>query len=147
MESTFAAADRGTTSSADCGTASAADCGTASGSDCRTTSGGCGADLKGDTGGDCGADSGKDCTDTKDHLTDHDYKYTDFAAGSQTVVAGPSTSSKSKTQPDTSSPEELQLREERIQARAQKKEERKEKTRNFLNSAKTVAENIIKGKF
>jgi hypothetical protein len=147
MESTFAAADCGTTSSGDCGTASAADCETASGGDCRTTSGGCGADLKGDTRGDCGAYSGKDCTDTKDHLTDHDYKYTDFAAGPQTVVAGRSISSRSKTQPDTGSPEEVQSREKRIQARAQKKEERKEKTRKLLNSAKTVAENIIKGKF
>jgi len=113
----------------------------------RTTSGDRGADSKGDTGGDCGADSGKDCDDTELHSTEREYKFTDFAAAPQTDTAGLSTSSQSKTQPDTSTPEERQQREERIQARTQKKEKRKEQTKKFLNSAKAVAENIIKGKF
>ena len=131
MESSFVAADSGTTSSGDCG----------------TTSGDRGADSKGDTGGDCGADLGKDCGDTEPHPTEREYKYTDFAAVPQTDTAGPSISSQSKTQPDTSTPEELQLQEERKQARIQKKEKRKEQTKKFLNSAKAIAENIIKGKF
>ena len=124
MESSFVAVDSRTASSGDCG----------------TTSGDRGADSKGDTGGDCGADSGKDCADKEPHPAEREYKYTDFAAAPQTDTAGPSTSSQSETQPDTSTPEE------RKQARVQKKEKRKEQTKKFLNSAKAVAENIIKGK-
>ena len=115
--------------------------------DSGTTSGDCGADSSGNSGGDCGADLGKACADTEPHPTEREYKYTDFAATPKTDTTGPSTSSQSKTQPDTSTPEELQQQEERTQARAQKKKKRKEQAKKFLNSAKIVAENIIKGKF
>jgi hypothetical protein len=114
--------------------------------DCGKTSGNCGANSKGDTGGNCCADSRKDCADTKHHPTNHDYTYTDFASGPHRAVAGPSKSPEDKTQPDTSTPNELQLREEYIEARARKERERKERVSRVLHKAKFVAANIIKGK-
>jgi hypothetical protein len=135
MDSSFAA---------DCGKTHSGDCGTG---DCGKTSTNCGANSTGDTGGDCCGDSGKDCADTKQHSTKHDYTYTDFASGPHRAVAGPSESPEHKTQPDTSTSGELQLREEQIEARARKERERKEKIIRVLHKAKFVAANIIKGKF
>jgi hypothetical protein len=79
-------------------------------------------------------------------LTGNDYTYTDFAPGSQPSAARPSDSLGPTAQPHTRTPE-IQVQEERSEARAQQKKERKEKARRIFNNVRLVAENIIKGKF